>query len=210
MIAGTLLRGGGEAIIGWPSFPSYRSAVLRAGGEVTLVPLPNYVYDLDEMARRASHRTRLVMLGNPNNPTGLALTQTPTSTVFSTACPMGASSALTRPIANMCRAADFPNSLRFIAEGRPVVVVHTLSKAYALAGLRVGYAIAGKALALSIDKHRQRFNTGRLAQIAAIAALGDTDHLARTVALNASGRDWLAARLSELGLFFLPSEANSC
>ena len=74
MIAGTLLRGGGEAIIGWPSFPSYRAAVLRAGGDVTLVPLRDCVYDLDEMARRASLRTRLVMLGNPDNPTGLALT----------------------------------------------------------------------------------------------------------------------------------------
>ena len=207
MIAGTLLRGGGEAIIGWPSFPSYRAAVLRAGGDVTLVPLRNYVYDLDEMARLASHRTRLVMLGNPNNPTGLALTHAELDR-FLDRLPQGCIVCLDEAYSEYVQSRDFPDSQRFIAEGRPVVVVHTLSKAYALAGLRVGYATASKALALSIDKHRQRFNTGRLAQIAAIAAIGDTDHLAKTIALNASGRKWLAARLSELGFFFLPSEAN--
>jgi histidinol-phosphate aminotransferase len=207
MIAGTLFRDGGEAIIGWPSFPSYRAAVLRAGGEVTLVPLRDYAYDLDEMARRASRRTRLVMLGNPNNPTGLALTHADLDR-FLDRLPHGCIVCLDEAYSEYVQSCDFADSLRFIAEGRPVVAVHTLSKAYALAGLRVGYALASEALALSIDKHRQRFNTGRLAQIAAIAAIGDTDHLAKTVALNASGREWLSARLSELGFFFLPSEAN--
>jgi histidinol-phosphate aminotransferase len=207
MIAGTLLRGGGEAIIGWPSFPSYRAAVLRAGGDVTLVPLRDYAYDLDEMARRASRRTRLVMLGNPNNPTGLALTHADLDH-FLDQLPPECIVCIDEAYSDYVQCRDFPNSQRFIAEGRPVVVVHTLSKAYALAGLRVGYATASKALALSIDKHRQRFNTGRLAQIAAIAAIGDTDHLAETIALNASGREWLSARLTELGFFFLPSEAS--
>jgi len=208
MVAGTLLRTGGEAIIGWPSFPTYRAAILRAGGEVVAVPLLDYAYDLDEMVRRASRRTRLVILGNPNNPTGLTLTQAALDR-FLGYLPKGCVVCLDEAYAEYVQSRNSPNSLHYIEARRPVVVVvHTLSKAYGLAGLRIGYAIAPEFLALDIDKHRQRFNTSRLAQIAAIAAISDSEHLAKTVALIASGREWLSARLSQLGIFFLPSEAN--
>ena len=121
---------------------------------------------------RASHRTRLVMLGNPNNPTGLALTHADLDRFFDR-LPHGCIVCLDEAYSDYVQSRDFPDSRRFIAEGRPVVVGNT-SKAYALAGLRVGStAPERKALGFSIDRHRQRFNTGRLAQIAAIAALGE-------------------------------------
>ena len=179
----------------------------RVGGEVILVPLAGHAYDLDVIAARAGPGTRLVILGNPNNPTGLALSKAALDR-FLDRLPHGLVVCLDEAYAEYAANADLPNSLDYIAAGRALVGVRTLSKAYGLAGLRIGYAIAPEPLAQSLNNQRQRFNTSSLAQIAAVAALGDSDHLASTVALNASGRDWLSARLSALGLFFLPSEAN--
>ena len=75
LLARALFCEGGEAIVGWPSFPSYRAAVERVGGKVTLVPLADHAYDLDAIAASAGRQTRLVILGNPNNPTGLAFSK---------------------------------------------------------------------------------------------------------------------------------------
>ncbi len=207
MTARAFLGDGGEAIIGWPSFPAYRAAAGRAGGEAVLVPLSGHAYDLDAMAERAGGRTRLVILGNPNNPTGLAIGRA-TLDRFLDRLPPDVTVCLDEAYAEYVSQPDFPNSLDDLAAGRPLVVMRTLSKAYGLAGLRIGYAIAPEPLARRIDSQRQRFNTSRIAQAAAIAALGDADHLAATIALNSSGRDWLAARLSALGLHCPPSEAN--
>ena len=209
LLARALFCEGGEAVIGWPSFPSYRATVERAGGKVTLVPLADHAYDLDAIAASVGPETRLVILGNPNNPTGLALSRAALDR-FLSRLPGGPVVCLDEAYTEYAveAKADLPNSLDYIAAGRSIIVVRTLSKAYGLAGLRIGYAIAHEPLARSLNNQRQRFNTSSLAQIAAVAALGDSDHLASTIALNKSGRDWLAARLSALGLFFLPSEAN--
>jgi histidinol-phosphate aminotransferase len=207
LLARALFSEGGDAIIGWPSFPTYRAAVERAGGEVTLVPLADHAYDLDAIAARVGPGTRLVTIGNPNNPTGLAISKAAFDR-FLDRLPDGLVVCLDEAYAEYAATADLPNSLDYIAAGRSLVGVRTLSKAYGLAGLRIGYAIAPEGLVETLNNQRQRFNTSSLAQIAAVAALGDSDHLASTVALNKSGRDWLSARLSKLGLFFLPSEAN--
>ena len=207
LLARALFGDGGEAVIGWPSSPTHRAAVERVGGEVIRVPLVQHAYDLDAIAARVGPRTRLVIIGNPNNPTGLALSKAALDR-FLNRLPRGPVVCLDEAYAEYAAKPDFPNSLDYIATGRSLVAVRSLSKAYGLAGLRMGYAIAAEGLALSLNNQRQRFNTSSLAQIAALAALGDSNHLASTIALNASGRDWLATRLSLLGLFFLPSEAN--
>ena len=207
LLARALFGGGGEAVTGWPSFPTYRAAVERVGGEVIRVPLVQHAYDLDAIAARVGPRTRLVIIGNPNNPTGLALSKAALDR-FLNRLPHGPVVCLDEAYAEYVAKPDFPNSLDYIAIGRSLLAVRSLSRAYGLAGLRMGYAIAPEGLALSLNNQRQPFNTSSLAQIAALAALRDSDHLASTIALNASGRDWLATRLSLLGLFFLPSEAN--
>jgi histidinol-phosphate aminotransferase len=181
--------------------------VERVGGEVIRVPLVQHAYDLDALAARVGRRTRLVIIGNPNNPTGLALSKAALDR-FLNRLPHGPVVCLDEAYAEYAAKPDFPNSLDYIATGRSLLALRSLSRAYGLAGLRMGYAIAPEGLALSLNNQRQPFNTSSLAQIAALAALRDSDHLASTIALNASGRDWLATRLSLLGLFFLPSEAN--
>jgi histidinol-phosphate aminotransferase len=207
LTARAVLDTGGHAIIGWPSFQTYRSAVSRAGAAAVLTPLIEHAYDLDAMAERAGSETRLVIIGNPNNPTGLAITGAALDR-FLDRLPSGVIVCVDEAYGEYVSRQDFPNTLDRLAAGRPLIVVRTLSKAYGLAGLRIGYAIAPEPLARRIDSQRQRFNTSCIAQAAALAAIDDPAHLARIVALNAEGRDWLASRLSALGLRFLESEAN--
>ena len=205
-LARALFHDGGEAIIGWPSFPTYRAAVERAGGKAVLIPLVDHAYDLDAIAARAGSKTRLITLGNPNNPTGLAISKTSFDR-FLGRLPQGPVVCLDEAYTDYATG-DLPKSLDYVHAGRALIAVRTLSKAYGLAGLRIGYAVAPEPLAKSLNAQRQRFNTSSLAQAAAIAALGDEDYLASTVALNASGRAWLGEKLSALGLSFVPSQAN--
>jgi histidinol-phosphate aminotransferase len=206
-IGRAVLGDGGAALVGWPSFPAYQEAMRRAGATSVRVPLAGHCYDLGAMAKLAGARNRLLIVANPNNPTGLTFGQAELDRLLDR-LPEGTLLCLDEAYGEYASCADFPGAIASVLAGRPLVVVRTLSKAYGLAGLRIGYAIAAEPLARRIDAQRQRFNTSGIAQAAAIAAIGDREHLARTLALNAQGRDWLTARLSETGLFFLPSEAN--
>lgn len=207
MTARAVLDPEDEAIIGWPSFPAYRQAVGKAGGKTVLAPLVDYAYDLDAMAERISARTRVIILGNPNNPTGKAIGREALGR-FLERLPSDVTVLLDEAYCDYADRSNFPNSVDYLARGYPMVVARTFSKAYGLAGLRIGYALASEPLAQRIDAQRQRFNTNSLAQTAAIAALGDRDHLARTIVLNAEGRTWLLSRLAEFGLFCVHSETN--
>ena len=207
LTAGALLDNQSEAIIGWPSFPAYRQAVRRMGGKLISVPLTNYRYDLDAITERVTTATRLIMLGNPNNPTGQAIGRTALSR-FLERLPQHVTVCLDEAYRDYAVAADFPDGLQQLGAGRNVVVVRTFSKAYGLAGARLGYAIASQPLAKRLESLRQKFNTNALAQAAALAALGDREHVARSVALNAEGRTALCSRLADMGLFVLTSEAN--
>lgn len=207
LVARARLEPGDEAVLGWPSFPTYRSVVTRAGASVVLVPLAAHAYNLDAMAERVGARTKLAIVANPNNPTGLTIGQAALDR-FLDRVPARVVVVVDEAYREYVRRPDFPDSLAYVAAGRQVVVVRSLSKAYGLAGLRIGYAVAPPALARRIDAGRQHFNTNSLAQAAAVAALADADHLAQCVAANAAALSWLEAELSALGLFHLPSEAN--
>ncbi|MTV29807.1 aminotransferase class I/II-fold pyridoxal phosphate-dependent enzyme [Rhodoblastus acidophilus] len=208
MTARAMLGPGKDAIIGWPSFPTYRAMVRRVGAREILVPLVDHDYDLDAIAERISPDTGLVVLGNPNNPTGRAFGAAAFARLLDR-LPPHAVLCLDEAYCDYASAKDFPDSLEAVRAGRSMVVVRTFSKAYGMAGLRIGYAVAPPALARRIDSFRQRFNTSSIAQGAALAALEDRDHVARSAALNVSAREKLCTRLSELGLVFVRnSDAN--
>jgi histidinol-phosphate aminotransferase len=103
---------------------------------------------------------------------------------------------------------DFPRVVEQVGERQNVVVLRSFSKAYGLAGLRIGYGIAAAPLRQRIEKQLQHFNTNRVAQAAALAALSDDEHLAHCVAMNAAGRDSLQRELTAMGLSVAPSQAN--
>ncbi len=205
-IARATLRPGDRALVVEPSFPAYRSIIARTGATAVAAPLEREE-DPAALATRVCERTRLVILANPNNPTGATFGSAAWER-FIADVPPDVVVAVDEAYAEYVLRPDFPRVLEDVAAGRPVVVVRSFSKAYGLAGLRLGYGVAAAPLRRRVGDQLQQFNTSRLAQAAALAALSDEDHLARCVAMNAAGRRFLRAQLFALGLPVPPSEAN--
>ncbi len=196
-----------EAIMGFPAFLPYQSVVRRAHGIAVIIPLQDFSYDLEGMARRITDRTRLILIGNPNNPTGTTLGRNELER-FLEKVPPHVLVILDEAYREYVGREDFPASLDYVAEGRHVLVLRSLSKAYALAGLRIGYGIAAPPLIHRLDGVRQHYNTNSLAQIAAAAAIGDREHLRRSIENNAAGMRYLEDEFDAMRLGHVPSEAN--
>lgn len=201
------LNPGDEAVLGLPSFLPYQSAVKRARGHAVVVPLRGHQYDLNEMVSRITSTTRLIIIGNPNNPTGTTVDRT-TLERFLDQIPERVLVILDEAYFEYVQREDFPASLVYVTQGRPVLVLRSLSKAYGLAGLRIGYAIAPAHVAQRVDAMRQHYNINSLAQIAAMAALEDERHLRRSVAHNTAAKSYLYREIRALGIECLQSEAN--
>jgi histidinol-phosphate aminotransferase len=206
-IARATLRPGDEAIIGVPSFPAYRSSIARAGAATIAVPLLAGAEDLVGIADSVTDRTRLVIVANPNNPTGGAFGAAPWQS-FIERMPPQAVVVVDEAYYEYVADAEFPRSLEQVAAGRNVIVLRSFSKAYGLAGLRIGYGVAPVPLRKRIEAQLQNFNTSRVAQAAAVAALHDAEHLACCVEQNREGRDYLHRELNAMGFKVHPSQAN--
>ena len=202
-----VLRPGEEVVVSHPSFLLYRRLARAHGGREVVVPLRGFEHDLEALRGAISERTRLVVLDNPNNPTGTSLGRGELDP-FVEELPPGVLLILDEAYAEYARRRDFPRSWEYVRRGLRVVVLRTFSKAYGLAGVRVGYGLAPPELAAQMDLLRQPFNVSLLAQEAALAALEDEDHLRRTQRLNASQMSLLEEGLREMGLRFVPSQAN--
>jgi histidinol-phosphate aminotransferase len=198
---------GDEAILGAPSFPAYRSCIARADGTAVAIPLRDGAEDLPRMARRICERTRLIILANPNNPAGGAFDAAQWEE-FLAQLPSHVMVVADEAYFEYVSLPEYPQTLKAVAEGRNVIVLRSFSKAYGLAGLRIGYGVAPAPLRQRIEAQLQHYNTNRMAQVAALAALGDRDHLARCVAMNAQGRLYLQRELSAMGFSVAPSQAN--
>jgi len=169
------------------------------------VPDRNFHHDLAGFSARLKEDVRLVFLASPNNPTG---TRIPNAelTAFVEKFPAGPLLVLDEAYYEFIP--EPPPSIRWVKEGRPLVVLRTFSKVQGLAGLRIGYGLAHPEIAAVLQKSRQPFNTSSPAQVAALAALADTEHVRKTVALTDTGRDRLHTFLKNLQLRFLPGTGN--
>lgn len=190
------------------TFSQYAFVARVMGAEEVVVPLRDGVHDLWEMAYRArKHRATLCFICNPNNPTGTYVDAAQVRR-FLDAIPSETLVVFDEAYVEYVDAADFPDVLGLIREGRPVVSLRTFSKIHGLAGLRVGYAIAPAWVVADLEKVRPPFNVNRVAQAAACAALEDTEHLAMSRSVNQRERELITARLREMGLRPYPSQAN--
>ncbi|MFH1044675.1 MAG: histidinol-phosphate transaminase [Pseudomonadota bacterium] len=207
LAARACLAPGDEAIIAVPSFLPYQSAVERAHGRKVLVRLRNHHHDLNAMLERVNSRTRLVIIGNPNNPTGTTVGGSALAW-FLDRLPEEVLVVLDEAYFEYVQREDFPASLEYVNQERPVLVLRSLSKAYGLAGLRIGYAVAPAHVVRRADAMRQHFNTNALAQVAAIAALEDEAHLRRSVAHCTAAKSYMYRALDTLGFDHVRSEAN--
>ncbi len=194
-------------------FAVYAIAAQAVGANLRIAPaLPRDAgmprgHDLDAIATTITPETRLVYLANPNNPTGTWFAHDAFAT-FLARVPGDTLVVIDEAYAEIADAPDFASALPLLAAHRNLVVTRTFSKAYALAGLRVGYAVAHPDVIALLERLRESFNVNAVALAAAEAALGDDDWLRETLAANATQRDLLAAALRERGWPVSPSQTN--
>ncbi len=191
-----------------PSFSIYEIVATAQGGSVKRVALDegNRV-DLDAVLAAIDADTSLVILGNPNNPTGDAFTKGEWER-FLGGFPKGVALLLDEAYAEYADGGDFPVGRDYVNDERPLVVVRTFSKVHGLAALRIGYAIAPAEIVDYMNRLRLPFNANKAAQVAALAALRDVAHLENSVEMNRRGRERLQKFFGRLGVEFVPSQAN--
>jgi len=197
---------GDAVVVARPTFLIYELQAKACGAAVTAVPLNNLRYDLAAMRQAVTPHTKLVFIANPDNPTGSYVTKRELG-AFLRELPHETITFLDEAYYEFADAPDYPQALSYI-DDHPVIVTRTFSKAYGLAGLRVGYGIAQPSLIAAMHAVREPFNVNSLAQAAAAAALEDTAFLARTRRLVKEGRRMLTAALDALKVRHVPSAAN--
>ncbi|MDR4495231.1 MAG: histidinol-phosphate transaminase [Nitrospirales bacterium] len=207
LLVKAFLSPGEEAVMADLTFVMYRLAVLGEHAVPVEVPLANWTHDVDAMLEAVTDKTRLFFICNPNNPTGTMLTAREIDRVLSR-LPGHVVLVMDEAYYEYVRQADYPDSLRYVHEGRSCVVLRTFSKIYGLAGLRVGYGITTPEIAGYVNRVRPPFNVNSLAQEAARAALTDDEHVAKSRGMNEAEMTFLEEGLSKLGISCIPSQAN--
>jgi len=196
-----------EMVTCFPTFLLYGIMGRVMGGTVQEAPLKNFCFDLDALLKKITERTKLIFISNPNNPTGTFVNADIFSD-FMKALPEDVIMVVDEAYFEYVTDKTCSDTIQYVRDGRNVIVLRTFSKAYGLAGLRIGYALAPEALLMQMEKVREPFNSNTLAQKAALAALDDADHLERTLANNAAGLGYLYQQLDRLKLAYIPSQAN--
>jgi histidinol-phosphate aminotransferase len=206
-LAQAYLHGGGEVVISHPAFQMYALATTMYGGTPVFVEADGYRCDLQAMAEAINGLTRMVYITNPNNPTGLMITQEEIE-AFMAQVPPWVVVIIDEAYADFADDDNFPHTWRYILAGRNLIVTRTFSKIYGLAGLRVGYGVGREELIEHLARTQPPFHTGRLTLVAALAALADQEHVKRTYRLTVEGREYYAQQFENMGLHYLPSQAN--
>jgi histidinol-phosphate aminotransferase len=168
-------------------------------------PSPDYQQNLDATLDTITAKTRIIFIPNPNNPTGTLILQRAIDS-FMSRVPDNIIVVFDEAYFEFLD--DPPDTLRFIRDGRNVVVLRTFSKIHGLAGLRIGYAIAPAEMTVVLHKTRQPFNVNSVAQAGAIAALDDEAHLRETKRVIDEGRAYLQKQFAEMQIPFVPAAAN--
>jgi histidinol-phosphate aminotransferase len=201
------LRPGDQAIYSQHAFAVYPLATQARGATGLEIPAREYAHDLDAMAKAITPRTRIIFVANPNNPTGTWLPVTALK-AFLAAVPRDVLVVLDEAYDEYLDPAQRSPAVRWSAAHPNLIVSRTFSKAYGLAGLRVGFGVMDAGVADMLNRVRQPFNVSSVAQAAALAALADTDYVAESAALNRAGLAQLAAALDAMRVGYVPSHGN--
>lgn len=216
MIAKTFLNPGkGEKVLtSRKTFIMYKIATVEQGGKQAYVESPmtdDYRYDLDRMYQMVDQKTRIIFIANPNNPTGTLLSKKELMD-FIDKIPRDIMVVLDNAYQEYVTGAageeDYLDAVEMAVSRKNVIVLRTFSKIYALAGLRIGYAISNEAVISFLARVKAPFNVTRVAQVAALAALQDDDFKNKSAALNVKNREKLFRQLTQMGLKVVPSKAN--
>jgi histidinol-phosphate aminotransferase len=204
-IGHAVLRPGAEIITPEHAFVAYKIVAKVFGAATREIAAPQFQQDLDAIADAITANTRAIFVANPNNPTG-------------TLVPQAAIDAFMQRVPDEVLVAfdeayfeyvdSPPDTLKFVREGRNVIVLRTFSKIHGLASVRLGYGIARPEIIALLQKTREPFNVNGLAQAAAVAALADHEHQQRTKQLTDGGRTYLEGAFADMNLPYVPSAGN--
>ena len=209
MVARVFLGPGREAVFSEHAFAVYPIVVQATGAaaRIAAAQVANHGHDLDAMAALVGPDTRVVFIANPNNPTGTWLAELPLRR-FVAGLPDHVIVVIDEAYFEYVEQPDYPDTSRWLAEFPNLVVTRTFSKAYGLAGLRVGYAVSAPGIADLLNRVRHPFNVNSVAQAAAVAALDDSAHLQAAIRLNRDGLRQLESGFEKLGLSWIASVGN--
>lgn len=207
LISESFLNKDDEIIYGDPSFSEYEFAARIMGATCTGVPLKNFTHDLDAMLAAVNPKTKLIYICNPNNPTGTTVSAAEIDR-FMAKVPDHVLVIFDEAYYEYVENREYTSGLKYVQEGRNAIVFRTFSKIYGLAALRIGYGLTTPDIAGAIERVTEPFNVNSVAQVGALAALEDSPHIKNSQELNAEGKQYLYQQFEEMGLKYVPTEAN--
>ncbi|MFH0731949.1 MAG: histidinol-phosphate transaminase [Candidatus Omnitrophota bacterium] len=206
MIIKTFTQERDEVLVTKPAFLEYSILSQARGLKIKEIPIKNFQYDVNAIINAVSKNTKVIFIGNPDNPTGAYMSKKMLD-MFIKRCPDNVIAVFDEAYRELVDVKDYSNPIKYAAK-KNFIVLRTFSKAYGLAGLRVGYAISNKNIIESMQKIRLPFNVNSIAQRAAEAALDDKAHVAKTARIISDGKRFLAKSLEGLGFKIVVSPAN--
>lgn len=208
LVSEAFLDPGDEVLVPEPSFSEYRFGGTLMGAVVKNVPLKSdFSYDVAAILAAVTARTKIVYLCSPNNPTGTILTKAELEQILET-LPKRVLVVMDAAYSHYTISSDYSDGVEFVRKGYPLLVLQTFSKIFGLAGIRVGFGIAPSRIIQSIVQVKEPFNVNSLAQAAAMAAIGDQEHVKRSSQLVNEERSRLYNSLRLLGLSYIESRSN--
>lgn len=189
------------------AFVIYKLVAMLFNAETITVPARALGHDLDAMRAAITPQTKLVFIANPNNPTGTQVAPADLDR-FIKEVPDHVLVVLDEAYVDLVPPDERADTVQYVRDGRPVCILRTFSKGHGLAGLRVGYAVASPEVIQCLNRARQPFNVNYMAQVAALAALEDEEHLVATRRMVAEGLAQITAGLQQMGVPYVPSTVN--
>jgi histidinol-phosphate aminotransferase len=196
-----------EIIFSQHAFAVYPLVTQAIGAKPSIVPAVDYAHDLQAMLASINTKTRLVFIASPNNPTGTYLTAVELLS-FLQQLPQNIICVLDEAYYEYAVKKDYPDSIKWLDDHPNLLITRTFSKAYGLAGLRIGYSLSSPEMADVLNRVRQPFNNNALALAAAQAALHDQEFIQHSVAVNNQGMKQLTDAFKHLDLQWIPSAGN--
>lgn len=207
LIIRTFLTPGEKVIQAVPTFLVYEKIVTGAGGKMTSVPLANFRIDLDAIMKAIAPETKIIFINNPNNPTGTTLSKNELID-FLKSVPQDMVIVIDEAYIEFVTDPDVARGRDLLSHFPLLIVLRTFSKLYGLAGLRIGYGFGPAEIIDYMNRVRQPFNVNTLAQVAATAALDDTEFVNHTLEMVRDGLSYLYHQLDAIGLEYIPTQTN--
>ncbi len=207
IVARTFMKPGDEAVIGEFAFIVFPIVTQAVGAKAIISPMPELTHDLRDMFKRITPKTKAVFIANPNNPTGTMVKRGEVEW-FLERVPDDIIVVIDEAYFDYVDDTEYPNSLDYQGLGKSIITVRTFSKIYGLAGLRLGFGVSSEEIISYMSRVREPFNVNSLAQVAAIAALDDAEHVRRSKDVNRAGLKYLVQEIKKINLPFTSSFAN--